>query len=202
MPSESELTVTQAAAALGCSVRTVRRRIADGDLPCRQVPRGTQLVSVIDAGDLAAWAQARGQTVAFHEGIGGKEGQTGAEGCDSEGQVPSGAPGQTGANEGKAVGKAEGTGGKDGQAGAEGCDTKGHVTGAGGGDPAARLAVLEAQVRALQDERDYLRQALATAQRTLEQATRALPPARDLDGGEQVENAVDRRPWWARLLGR
>jgi len=54
----SELTVKQAAAALGCSVRTVRRRIADGDLPSRQVPRGTQLATVIDAGDLAAWAQA------------------------------------------------------------------------------------------------------------------------------------------------
>lgn len=76
------------------------------------------------------------------------------------------------------------------------------VTGADGGDPAERLAVLEAQVRALQDERDYLRQALATAQRTLEQATRALPPARDLDGGEQVDGAADRKSWWARLLGR
>lgn len=198
MPSESELTVTQAAAALGCSVRTVRRRIAEGDLPCRQVPRGTQLVSVIDAGDLAAWAQARGQTVAFHEGTGGKEGQVAAEVGDSEGHGPGNALGQTGANEGEA----EGTGGKQGQEAAFNGDTEGHVTGASGGDPAARLAVLEAQVQALHDERDYLRQALATAQRTLEQATRALPPARDLDGGEQVDGAADRKSWWTRLLGR
>jgi excisionase family DNA binding protein len=194
----SELTVKQAAAALGCSVRTVRRRIADGDLPCRQVPRGTQLATVIDAGDLAAWAQARGQTVAFHEGTGGKNAQTAAEVCDSEGQVPGVAPGQVGANENKE----DGAGNKQGQTVAFYGDTEGHVTGAGSGDPAAQLAVLEAQVRALRDERDYLRQALATAQRTLEQATRALPPARDLDGGEQVDGGADRRPWWARLLGR
>jgi len=194
----SELTVKQAAAALGCSVRTVRRRIADGDLPCRQVPRGTQLVNVIDAGDLAAWAQARGQTVAFHEGIGGKEGQAGAQGGGTEGQISGAVLWQTGANEGEK----DATGGKQGQNVAFASDTEGHVTGASGGDPAARLAVLEAQVQALHDERDYLRQALATAQRTLEQATRALPPARDLDGGEQVDGAADRKSWWTRLLGR
>ena len=198
----SELTVKQAAAALGCSVRTVRRRIADGDLPCRQVPRGTQLATVIDAGDLAAWAQARGKTVAFHEGTRGNEGQTAAQDGDTEGQVPGGAPGQAGAK----GGELGGIGGNQGHTGAERCDTEGQVplivTGADGGDPAERLAVLEAQVRALQDERDYLRQALATAQRTLEQATRALPPARDLDGGEQADGAADRKSWWARLLGR
>ncbi len=153
-------------------------------------------MSVIDAGDLAAWAQARGQTVAFHKGTGGKEGHTAADGYDSEGQVPGVAPGQTGANEGKA----EGTGDKQGQAVAFDGDTEGHVTGASGGDPAARLAVLEAQVRALQDERDYLRQALATAQRTLEHTTKALPPARD----ESIAIATQdeqRMPWWRRVLG-
>lgn len=60
----SQLTIRQAAAALGLSVRTMRRRIAEGEVSATKQRRGKQDVTILDAAEVARWAQANGVTMA------------------------------------------------------------------------------------------------------------------------------------------
>ena len=112
--SDLELTVKQAAEALGVSIRTLRRRLQAGDLSYTRTLRGQQEVTVLDVAEVARFAQAHGHTL------------------ERGGAVPSpaleGTVGQT-------APRAETSGGTEGQ----------------------QVAVLLAQVRALEGERDYLR---------------------------------------------
>ena len=61
-------TIREAAKALDVSERTLRRAVEDGELPAAQEPRGKRIVTVIQAGDLAAYAQATRRTLAGIEG--------------------------------------------------------------------------------------------------------------------------------------
>jgi len=59
----AELTIAQAAAALGLSPRTIRRRIKAGEVSARKQLRGKQEVWLIDGAELARYAQASGQVL-------------------------------------------------------------------------------------------------------------------------------------------
>lgn len=148
----AQFTVQQAAEALGASVRTIRRRLANGDIPSHKVQRGERLVTVIDGGDLAAYAQANGVALRGTEGNG-----TGHDG-DTEGHA---APIATEQTEGNGQG------------------TESNAVAAG-----AEVAQLREQLRAMTQERDWLRG-------HVDALTRALPPAPEAAPGEP-----QRRPWW------
>lgn len=167
----ARLTVLQAARALGVSVRTMRRRIAEGNLPTATERRGKRDVTIIDAGDLAAYAEAHGYAMEMPQGTQAQDAQTGAGPHDTEGRSPQQAPGQATAEPGQ-------TERNVGAESATGAETQGQVR------------ALQAEVRALQDERDYLR-------RVLENVTKALP-------GPQEDRATKagRPGWWARLRRR
>lgn len=61
--NESQLTIKQAAEALGVSTRTIRRRITEGDLSASKQRRGKQDVTLLDGAEVARWAQASGLTM-------------------------------------------------------------------------------------------------------------------------------------------
>lgn len=73
----SWLTIRQAAEALGVSVRTVRRRIKEGDLSATKRLRGKQEIWIIDGAELARYAQSTGQQLTMGSG---KSVQQGARG--------------------------------------------------------------------------------------------------------------------------
>lgn len=169
-------TLRDAARLVASSKRTIERAVKDGDLPGRKTARGGRDVWLVDAGDLAAWAQATGRTL-------------------TDPDNPPQATPQTAAVSGADVAH-EGDHDTDRQtAGADKPPQRLPQTATGDAAQAAADADrLRARVRDLEGERDFLREALATAQRTLEQATKALPEPRV---------SPDRRPgWWARLTGR
>lgn len=169
-------TLREAARLVGSSKRTLERAAKDGDLSARKTARGGRDVWLVDASDLAAWAQATGRTLTDPdnppqripqtatggaESVSHKWASDGAQGAADPDNPPQGPP-QT------ATGDAT--------------------------QAAAEADRLRARVRDLEGERDFLREALATAQRTLENATKALP---------DPTQRADRRPgWWARLTGR
>ena len=59
--ADAYLTLKQAADALSVSVRTLRRRIKDGDLSAAKRPHGKQDVWFVDGAELARYAQSTGQ---------------------------------------------------------------------------------------------------------------------------------------------
>ena len=170
-----KLTVKQAAEALGCSVRTIRRRIAEGDLSATKERRGANDVTVLDPSEVARFAEAQGQTMAVPQGTEGNEGQTAAHRCDTEGQVPPNAPGQ-------AVADVEQSGGnRMAQVASEGAKV-------------GQVRALQEQLREVTQERDFLR-------RVLENVTKALPPAQgEPEAVPDVVRQDDRRPWWRRMF--
>jgi len=169
-----KLTVKQAAEALGCSVRTIRRRIADGELSATKERRGANDVTVLDPSEVARFAEAQGQTMALPQGTGRQQEQVGADACDTEEQTATGASGQTDA-------KQEQIGGNGG------------AQRAGEGAGMGQVRALQEQVRALTEERDFLR-------RVLENVTKALPPAEESAPPEPEPVATDRPGWWSRLF--
>lgn len=172
---ETDLTVREAAAALGVSTRTLRRHLQAGKLSSEKTRRGQQEVRIIQAAELIRFAQVNGYTLrtpgAGTEGRTGAqegtEGQTGGQGGASATLRHSDTEGQTGA-----------------QAGAT-YDTEGQGRADRGGQAAARIAGLEAQLAGVTQERDFLRQVV------LNLTTKALPPAEE-----------ERRSWWGRLWGK
>jgi len=60
MSTSSLLTIRQAADALGVSTRTIRRRIAEGELSATKQRRGKQDVTLLDGSEVARWAQVSG----------------------------------------------------------------------------------------------------------------------------------------------
>ena len=165
------LTVKQAAEALGLSIRTLRRRIAEGDLSAQKIPKGARELTAIDGAELARYAQATGLTMAAPQG---DDGNARAEGAD------------TSAPEGRSVALAqERTGAAIGQ-GAE-----------DGGRSAmlmARVAELEGQARAMTQERDWLRG-------HVDSLARALPAAREETDGLRTEmDELRRRDEYHRAL--
>lgn len=60
MATSSLLTIREAATALNVSTRTVRRRIAEGELSATKQRRGKQDVTLLDGSEVARWAQASG----------------------------------------------------------------------------------------------------------------------------------------------
>jgi excisionase family DNA binding protein len=60
MANSSSLTIKQAASSLGVSTRTIRRRIAEGELSATKQRRGKQDVTLLDGSEVARWAQASG----------------------------------------------------------------------------------------------------------------------------------------------
>lgn len=63
MSTSSLLTIRQAATALGVSTRTLRRRIAEGELSATKQRRGKQDVTLLDGSEVARWAQASGMSM-------------------------------------------------------------------------------------------------------------------------------------------
>lgn len=63
MSTSSLLTIRQAATALGVSTRTIRRRIAEGELSATKQRRGKQDVTLLDGSEVARWAQASGMAM-------------------------------------------------------------------------------------------------------------------------------------------
>lgn len=63
MSTSSLLTIKQAAVAINVSTRTLRRRIAEGELSATKQRRGKQDVTLLDGSELARWAQASGLTM-------------------------------------------------------------------------------------------------------------------------------------------
>ena len=61
--NKAEFTITEAAAALRLSSRTIRRRIKAGDVSAQKQLRGKQDLWVIDGAELARYAQATGQVL-------------------------------------------------------------------------------------------------------------------------------------------
>lgn len=179
----AQLTIREAAEALGVSTRTVRRRIKEGELSATKEPHGKQEVWMIDGAELARYAQATGQTLTLT--------------LDSPGQpltTQDGDPGQRGAASPQVPTSDEGRQGGNGQATAAAMDSLRQEV------ERQRLTIA-----AVEGERDYLRERLT---HTLEQVgnlteavTRlALPPHED-DEGAQGE-APARRSFWTWLLGR
>ncbi len=164
---ETTLTIRQAAEALGVSPRTLRRRLEAGDLSYTRTLRGQRQVVEIDGAELARFAQGNGFTLRQPAEM--AEGTLGAtEG--TEGQTVAGAPSET---EGTG-GKLGANGGKRGQTeGTEGqtVATEGAQLGALG---AERIAALEAQLRAAERERDFLRRIVEDLAEALKVKT--LPP--------------------------
>jgi excisionase family DNA binding protein len=68
------LTVPQAAEHTGFSIRTIRQRIADGDLPA-YIPRGSRVLR-IDLHDLDKMITSQGRVPSAHLGSGHGEGTT------------------------------------------------------------------------------------------------------------------------------
>jgi excisionase family DNA binding protein len=197
-----KLTVKQAAAALGCSTRTLRRRIAEGELSAAKERRGTIDVTVLDPAELARFAEAQGQTLVITDG---KERQPLIGGCDTQGQSPSIAAVATETNEGI-------WGSKDGnhrQTGVLAYDTGRQMPSPVTGTAAAPMAndqgqirVLQEQVGALREERDFLR-------RVLDNVTKALPPgntgAEEADRWRDYAEELERWQglgWWQRRRQR
>ena len=58
--STSQLTIKQAALALGISTRTLRRRITEGEVSSAKVLRGKLEVVMLDAAEVARFAEATG----------------------------------------------------------------------------------------------------------------------------------------------
>ena len=221
MPSDhsGKLTVKQAAQALGVSVRTMRRRLAEGKLSAIRELVGEQEVTLIDGAELARYAQSVGQTLALGtraaesdrqgqtgaegEGTKGIEGQPGAGGYDTEGQGEAPAPSASAGNLAQTEGETGAPYGKQGQPGAGGYDTErqGVVFALG------QARALQEQLRSLTEERDYLR-------RVLENVTKALPQAREPATDPEKERLAEevvklqeeleaaRRPWWSRMFGK
>ncbi len=171
---QTTFTVKQAAEALGVSSRTLRRRLEAGDLSYTRTQRGQRQVVEIHGAELARFAQVNGLTLRrqLEE--------------EAEGQTVAGAPRET-----------EGTSGKRGQT--EGnwgqtVATEGAEVGALG---AERIAALEAQLRAAERERDFLRRIVEDLAEALKVKT--LPPAPPAEqptaGGQRP------RSWWSRLWG-
>lgn len=63
MTTSSQLTIRQAATSLGVSTRTIRRRIAEGELSATKQRRGKQDVTLLDGSEVARWAQASGMAM-------------------------------------------------------------------------------------------------------------------------------------------
>lgn len=167
---ETELTVRQAAAALGLSPRTLRRHLQAGKLSCEKARRGQQEVTVIQAAELVRFAQTQGYTL--RQPGADTEGHTGAT-YDKQGQE-----GGQGVAERHPVSYDT-----EGQTGAQTYDTEGQGRADRGGHAEARIAELEAQVKAVAQERDFLRQVV------LNLTTKALP-------------AAEGRSWWRRLWNK
>ena len=184
-------TVAQAAAALGCSVRTVRRRIAAGELPSASERRGAADVTVVDASDLAAFAEARGQRVALPQGTEGNEGQEAAQGGDTEGHCFGDAAGQAVTEEEQSGGNGGAQEAGEGTTVGQGGGTEGQVpSGASGQGVAGTEQALIRRVRELEAELEWFR-------RHCDALTRALPPG---PGEPAAVPGVDRRPWWRRMF--
>lgn len=193
---ETTLTVKQAAEALGISPRTLRRRLQAGDLSYTRTPRGNREVLTVDAAELARFAQVHGYTLrqpgAEAGGTEGQEVANRAEAGGTEGHEVAQRAGAAGGTEWQTVAnraEAGGTEGKQGQLRAEVGGTEWQTVaqraGMEGQAPAV-IASLQAQIQALTQERDFLREVV------LRLTTKRLPPAEE-----------ERRPsWWQRLLGQ
>ena len=97
MANPAELTITQAAAMLGVSTRTIRRRIKAGEVSARKQLRGKQEVWTIDGAELARYAQASGQPLTPAAGDPGQR-VANAEAVNmTEGGVSAASAGQTAA---------------------------------------------------------------------------------------------------------
>ena len=166
----SRYTLKQAAAALHVSKRTIERAVKGGDLPGRKEAVGGTQVWTVDAADLAAWAQATNRRMDVGQA-------TACPPRDATGEEPRGSdnPGLTGDN--PTAGAAE--------------DTQEPPRGATGGvgQPAADHDRLQARIRELEQERDFLRT-------MLDQALRALPSG---DASRPPQDPPQaRRAWWRR----
>ncbi len=63
MIDQARYTLAEAAAAIGVSTRTLRRRLKDGELSGQKQRRGKQDVWTIDGAELARYAESAGQTL-------------------------------------------------------------------------------------------------------------------------------------------
>jgi len=90
MTEQAAFTIREAAKALGVSIRTVRRRIKDGELSALKTARGQQDVWVIQGADLAAYAQSAGYSLTM--------------GAEDDGQEGANAPSVTPTGDGSVIG--------------------------------------------------------------------------------------------------
>jgi len=191
----TKLTVKQTAEALGCSVRTLRRRIAAGELSATKERRGQVDVTLLDAAEVARFAEAQGHTMKLPEGTEGTQEQPAAGTCDSEERGTDVATGAAAANEGQS----EGTAGSEGQPAAVTGDSEGQRIGVppvtSSGATGAQVRALQEQLRAVTEERDFLRRVLENVTRSLPEGAGSVQP-----NTQQERRAQDRPSWWARIF--
>ncbi len=191
-------TLKQAAAALGVTDRTVRRWIADGELSATKRLDGTRELRMIDGAELARFAETHGKNLRVEDP------DTAGHAPDTDGLTNADSPDITPES---ATEPGEGVRKRADTRRHSRTDTDGH---------SRTEEELREQLRAVTEDRDFLRKAL-------DQALRALPPgepaqaeAPDRQALEALQAAVDRqaeenarlrreleqRPWWERLFGK
>lgn len=179
------MTISDAAEKLDVHPRTVRRWINDGDLPARKVSRGKRDVWEIEASDLAAFAESTGRPLTSAD-------STGGQAVTSAGEESMTQP-ETAAESADMQRTVE-------NLRTELEDTKRH------------LADTQARLRAVTDERDFLRETIrnlttkalpaaaqeATEREESEEQADALREERDrLQERLQAEKS---KSWWQRML--
>jgi excisionase family DNA binding protein len=171
------LTVKQAADALGVSERTVRRWLTDGGgLSSQKVLVGKREVRTLDPAEVARFAQSHGLAMSGHEGTGAdvSGGHEGAEADTAEGDVA----GLDAASPEEAQARVQRMTDRAGHRRAE-------------ADRRDRTELLD-RIAELEGERERL-------WGLVENLTRALPPAAAAPAPEQNKPG---RGWWSRMFGR
>ena len=189
-------TLKQAADALGVTDRTLRRWIAEGELSATKRLDGKRERRMIDGAELARFAETHGKTLRVEDT------DTGGLVADADGLKDADTPdttAQSAAGQGESV--------------RDRADIRRHSrTDADGHSRTAEE--LREQLRAVTEDRDFLRKALDQALRALPPGEPAQPEAPDRQALEELQAAVDRqaeenarlrrelarRPWWDRLF--
>jgi excisionase family DNA binding protein len=187
------LTIKQAAAALGVTDRTLRRWIAEGELSATKRLDGKRERRMIDGAELARFAETHGKKLRVEDPdtAGHPPDMDGLTNADSPDTTPESVTGP-----GDSVRKRADTRRHSRT------DTDGH---------SRTVEELREQLRAVTEDRDFLR-------RALDQALRALPPGeparaegqaldelqatvdRQAEENARLRRELERRPWWERLF--
>ena len=170
----THFTVKKAAEALGVSVRTIRRRIKDGELPATKVLQGKKQVWAIDGAELATYAESTGQQLTIAPADGGPQRTESPEVPHVvQGQAMSGVPAE-------AALKAE-------------VDRQREALAALETEREFLRRVVENMTRALPEAREQSKTELEGLQATVDAQTTEIARLK-------AEVSEARRPWWRRVF--